>query len=78
MGVALEISKHSSVYQGVILNTFMAEGGGRVVTGDVKKLSKDLVELDPKEFDLSKNVMVPPNSLNADARMLNERFPKSC
>ena len=76
MGVALEISKHSSVYQGVILNTFMAEGGGRVVTGDVKKLSKDLVELDPKEFDLSKNVMVPPNSLNADARMLNERFPK--
>ena len=55
----------------------MSEGGGRVVTGQARELSKELVELDPKEFDLSKNVMVPPNSLNADARMLKERFPKA-
>jgi len=77
MSVALDISKSSSVYQGVILNTFMAEGGGRVVTGEVKSLSKELVELNPSEFDLSKNVMVPPNSLIADSRMLKERFPKA-
>ena len=28
MKIALEISKKSSVYQGVLLNTFIAEGGG--------------------------------------------------
>ncbi|MBY0415575.1 MAG: 2-oxoacid:acceptor oxidoreductase family protein, partial [Bdellovibrionales bacterium] len=33
-------------------------------------------ELDPSTFDLSKNVMVPPNSLKADVYMINERFPK--
>ena len=77
MQTALEISQFSSVYQGVILNTFMAEGGGRVELGEVKTLSKELVELNPNEFDLSKNVMVPPNSLKADGRMLNERFPKT-
>ena len=76
MEVALSISK-SSVYQGVILNTFMAEGGGRVDLGEVKTLSKELIDLDPNDFDLSKNVMVPPNSLKADGRMIEERFPKA-
>ncbi|RPJ77179.1 MAG: indolepyruvate ferredoxin oxidoreductase subunit alpha, partial [Alphaproteobacteria bacterium] len=76
MSVALEISLKTSVYQGLLLTTFMAEGGGRVVTGVDKKINSELIELDPATFDLSKNVMVPPNSLRADVAMINERFPK--
>lgn len=74
--VALEISLETSVYQGLLLTTFMAEGGGRVEIGTEKKINSELIELDPATFDLSKNVMVPPNSLKADVAMINERFPK--
>ncbi len=73
---ALEISKRTSVYQGVLLTTFMAEGGGRVSLGEEKSVDSRLVHLNPAEFDLSKNVMVPPNSLLADTSMIQERFPK--
>jgi len=73
---ALDLSLESTVYVGVLLTTFMAEGGGVVEALEFKKLDKDLVHLDPATFDLSKNVMVPPNSLFADIRMINERFPK--
>lgn len=76
MKVALEISLQTSVYQGVLLTTFMAEGGGRVEIGAEKKIDSTLIELDPATFDLAKNVMVPPNSLKADVYMINERFPK--
>ena len=76
MGVALQISKRTSLYQGLLLTTFMAEGGGRVKVGKIKELNQDLLDIDPSTFDLSKNVMVPPNSLLADQRMINERFPK--
>lgn len=74
--ISLEISKRSSVYQGIILTTFMAEGGGRVSVGEEKKFSTQLEHIDPASFDLSKNVMVPPNSLLADRRMIEERFPR--
>ena len=73
---ALTISKKSSIYQGVLLNTFIAEGGGRVKVNEAKEISKELVDLNPDEFDLSKNVMVPPNSLKADQSMIVERFPR--
>ncbi|MGZ3809175.1 MAG: thiamine pyrophosphate-dependent enzyme, partial [Bacteriovorax sp.] len=76
MKVALDISRKTSVYQGLLLTTFMAEGGGRVEIGEEKKINSELIELDPASFDLSKNVMVPPNSLRADSAMINERFPK--
>lgn len=76
MGLALEISKKTSVYQGILTTTFMAEGGGRVEVHPLKKISKNLEHLNPNDFDLSKNVMVPPNSLKADVGMINERFPK--
>jgi indolepyruvate ferredoxin oxidoreductase len=76
MKVALDISLQTSVYQGVLLTTFMAEGGGRVEIGVEKKIDDTLIELDPATFDLAKNVMVPPNSLKADVYMINERFPK--
>ncbi len=74
--VALEISLQTSVYQGLLLTTFMAEGGGRVELGEEKKINSELIELDPATFDLSKNVMVPPNSLKADVAMITDRFPK--
>ncbi|MBC7537695.1 MAG: 2-oxoacid:acceptor oxidoreductase family protein [Bacteriovorax sp.] len=76
MKKALEISLKTSVYQGLLLTTFMAEGGGRVEIGAEKPINSELIELDPATFDLSKNVMVPPNSLRADVAMINERFPK--
>lgn len=76
MKVALELSKKTSVYQGLLLTTFMAEGGGRVRTGVEKKIDHELIDLDPAQFDLAKNVMVPPNSFRADIAMINERFPK--
>ncbi len=76
MKVALEISKLTTVYQGLLLTTFMAEGGGRVEIGVEAAINSDLIQLDPATFDLSKNVMVPPNSLRADSAMINERFPK--
>lgn len=76
MGVALQISLKTSVYQGLLLTTFMAEGGGRVEIGEEAKIDSELIELDPATFDLAKNVMVPPNSLRADVSMINERFPK--
>lgn len=76
MSVALEISLKTSVYQGLLLTTFMAEGGGRVIVGNEKIIDSEMIELDPATFDLSKNVMVPPNSLRADVSMINERFPK--
>ena len=74
--IALEISLATSVYQGVLLTTFMAEGGGRVEIGVEKKVDSALIELNPADFDLAKNVMVPPNSLRADVTMIKERFPK--
>lgn len=76
MKVALELSKKTSVYQGLLLTTFMAEGGGRVSAGVEKKIDHEKITLDPATFDLSKNVMVPPNSFRADISMINERFPK--
>jgi indolepyruvate ferredoxin oxidoreductase len=76
MNVALQISLKTSVYQGLLLTTFMAEGGGRVEVGVEAKINSELIELDPATFDLAKNVMVPPNSLRADVAMINERFPK--
>ncbi len=76
MKIALEISKETSVYQGLLLTTYMAEGGGRVEVFSHAEVSSEKVELDPSTFDLSKNVMVPPNSLLADKAMINERFPK--
>ena len=76
MSNALEISQRSSVYCGILLTTFMAEGGGRVEIGESKPPRNPEVTLDPKNFDLSKNVMVPPNSLGADREMIKRRFPK--
>lgn len=76
MKYALRLSRETSVYQGVLLTTFMAEGGGRVRINSPSEVKKELESLDPAEFDLSKNVMVPPNSLNADITMIKERFPK--
>jgi indolepyruvate ferredoxin oxidoreductase len=74
--IALDISLETSVYQGVLLTTFMAEGGGRVEIGIEKKIDSTLIELDPSTFDLQKNVMVPPNSFRADIAMIKDRFPK--
>lgn len=76
MKIALEISRNTSVYQGVLLTTFMAEGGGRVELGQEAKVDGDSRELDTSSFDLSRNVMVPPNSLKADMAMIQERFPR--
>ena len=76
MKTALELSTETSVYQGVLLTTFMAEGGGRVQTGPEKMIDNTLTDLDPATFDLSKNVMVPPNSLKADVTMIKDRFPR--
>lgn len=76
MAKALELSQESSVYTGILLTTFMAEGGGRVEVKAEKEVSKDLVTLDPSKFNLSSNVMVPPNSLIADKEMILNRFPK--
>ena len=76
MAHALEISKRTSVYQGLLLTTYLAEGGGRVAIGEEKLVDGTKTTLDPATFDLSKNVMVPPNSLMADQRMILERFPK--
>lgn len=74
--VALKISQKSSIYQGLLLTTFMAEGGGRVELYEEAKVDQALVELDPAKFDLQKNVMVPPNSLVADVSMITKRFPR--
>jgi indolepyruvate ferredoxin oxidoreductase len=76
MAQALELSQKSSVYAGILLTTFMAEGGGRVHTKEEKLVQQKAVTLDPKEFNLSSNVMVPPNSLLADKEMILTRFPK--
>ncbi len=76
MKVALELSQDSSVYVGVLLTTSMAEGGGRVEISPEIKIDSKKIELDPQKFNLAENVMVPPNSLGADVRMMKERFPK--
>lgn len=73
---ALDLSKKSTVYTGLLLTTFMAEGGGRVEVGVAKKVDHKLVDLDPATFNLGANVMVPPNSLIADKEMIMNRFPK--
>lgn len=76
MKVALEISQESSVYVGILLTTFMAEGGGRVSIGEEKIISQDRIVLEPSDFDLTQNVMVPPNSFLADKEMILRRFPR--
>jgi indolepyruvate ferredoxin oxidoreductase len=76
MKVALELSRKTSVYQGILLTTFMAEGGGRVEVYPEKKIDENKKTFDTNSFDLSKNVMVPPNSLKADTSMINDRFPR--
>ena len=73
---ALLISQKSSVYQGILLTTFMAEGGGRVALHPFVPVEKAAVSVDTQEFDLDKNVMVPPNSLKADVSMIKDRFPR--
>ena len=74
--VALLLSQTSSVYQGILLTTFMAEGGGRVQTYPSFPVEKCKVTVDTEGFQLHKNVMVPPNSLKADISMIKERFPR--
>lgn len=74
--IALDFSLESSVYQGILLTTFMAEGGGRVEIGVEKKIENTLLPFDPENFNLEKSVMVPPHSLRADVSMIKERFPK--
>ena len=76
MAKALTLSTESSVYIGILLTTFMAEGGGRVTIGSEKEINNTPVTLDPSTFNLSSNVMVPPNSLIADRDMVLNRFPK--
>lgn len=76
MEIALYISRRSTIYQGILLTTYMAEGGGRVEIKPEAIVNPDLVNIDPKTFDLSKNVMVPPNSFKADHSMIKTRFPK--
>jgi indolepyruvate ferredoxin oxidoreductase len=76
MKLALKLSKDSSVYSGILLTTFMAEGGGRVEVYPEQVVSKEKVTLDPHKFNLSANVMVPPNSYLADIEMINNRFPR--
>ncbi len=73
---ALELSQNTSVYIGYLLTTFMAEGGGRVEVKPEKVIDHEPVTLNPKEFNLASNVMVPPNSLFADKEMILNRFPK--
>jgi indolepyruvate ferredoxin oxidoreductase len=76
MKVALQISRESSVYQGVLLTTFMAEGGGLVEISPSNNSKTIPKALDTTTFDLSENVMVPPNSFLADKKMIEIRFPK--
>ncbi len=76
MAYALKASQKSSVYFGVLLTTYMAEGGGRVEIYEEKRIDDKKIQLDPSTFDLSRNVMVPPNSLGADIEMIKKRFPK--
>lgn len=76
MRFALDLSRETSVYVGYILTTFMAEGGGRVEVYPEKELNREPVTLDPSKFNLSANVMVPPNSLLADKEMILNRFPR--
>ncbi|MGD8429582.1 MAG: thiamine pyrophosphate-dependent enzyme, partial [Ectothiorhodospiraceae bacterium] len=73
---ALTLSQRTSLYTGMLLTTFMAEGGGRVQVGDWAPVPEHRDRLDPAEFDLSRSVMVPPNSLGADTAMTRSRFPK--
>ncbi len=76
MAKALFLSQESSVYTGLILTTFMAEGGGRVEVSAEKAVVHEKVTLNPQEFNLSSHVMVPPNSLLADKEMILNRFPR--
>lgn len=76
MKIALEIARETSVYQGLVLTTAMAEGGGRVQLYPHTPVKQGKDTLDPSTFNLQKNVMVPPNSLIADQVMINERFPR--
>lgn len=76
VALALKLSQDSSVYTGLLLTTNLAEGGGRVEVGDFRAVQNEPVTLEPKNFNLSSNVMVPPNSLLADIEMINNRFPK--
>ena len=76
VALALKLSQKSSVYTGLLLTTNLAEGGGRVEVGEFKEVHHEPVTLEPKNFNLSSNVMVPPNSLLADIEMINNRFPK--
>lgn len=78
---AMVLSQRSSLYVGVLLTTALAEGGGRIdfQQDDIKipywpKNSQ--TTLDPKTFDLGIQVMVPPNSLNADKIMEEQRWPQ--
>ncbi len=75
MKKALHISRRTSLYQGILLTTYLAEGGGRVEVGEPLPVDGQKKTMDPKSFDLAKNVMVPPNSLMADHRLVKERFP---
>lgn len=77
IGHALALSRRTSLYCGVVLTTFLAEGGGRVELGDRAPVPAERTRLKAADFDLARGVMVPPNSLNADGEMIRERFPRA-
>jgi indolepyruvate ferredoxin oxidoreductase len=73
--IALKLSQKSSMYVGILLTTHLAEGGGKVQVGAIPEKKLSTMTLNPDEFNLSENVMVPPNSLIADQKMILKRFP---
>jgi indolepyruvate ferredoxin oxidoreductase len=54
MKEALDISLQTSVYQGLVLTTFMAEGGGRVEVGSEKKIVSMIKERFTKVLEVLK------------------------
>ncbi|MBI5780326.1 MAG: 2-oxoacid:acceptor oxidoreductase family protein [Rhodocyclales bacterium] len=77
IALALTLSRRSSLYVGVVVPTFLAEGGGRVCIRPWTPLPRETARFDPDTLDLTRNVMVPPNSRVADREMIRVRFPRA-
>jgi len=77
IALALTLSRRSSLYVGVVVPTFLAEGGGRVRVRPWAPLPRETARFDPQTLDLTRNVMVPPNSRLADRDMIRVRFPRA-
>ncbi len=79
IGEALKLSVQSNLVVGLLITTYLAEGGGNVQLYENKppEISfKSPVTIDTSKVDLKRMVSIPPNTWDLEKEIIRERFPR--